>query len=113
MAWLKAEPEGKRMIISKIKSVLISKRMLYTLCFFFLMVIDWTRGSQVGSTWAWTVNMTGVVMAIILFSAYDFKTFLKPVYLVYSAACVIVWRLQLCAIGAGYTGGTGKHTEII
>lgn len=90
---MKAEPEGKRMIISKIKSVLISKRMLYTLCFFFLMVIDWTRGSQVGSTWAWTVNMTGVVMAIILFSAYDFKTFLKPVYLVYSAVCVIVLPL--------------------
>ena len=93
------------MIVSKIKSVVISKRMLYTLCFFFLMVIDWTRGSQVGSTWAWTVNMTGVIMAVILFSAYDFKTFLRPVYLVYSAVCVIAlplaywwWNLHQAAI---------------
>ncbi|MGN0413290.1 MAG: 5'-nucleotidase, partial [Lachnospiraceae bacterium] len=58
-----------------------------------------------GSTWAWTVNMTGVIMAVILFSAYDFKTFLKPVYLVYSAVCVIAlplaywwWNLHQAAI---------------
>ena len=46
-----------------------------------------------GSTWAWTVNMTGVIMAIILFSAYDLRTFLKPIYLVYSAICIIALPL--------------------
>lgn len=93
------------MTVSKIKDIVISKRMLYTLCFFLLMVIDWTRGSQVGSTWAWTVNMTGIIMAVILFSAYDLKTFIKPVYLVYSAVCIIAlplaywwWNLHQAAI---------------
>ena len=93
------------MSVNKIKDVVISKRTLYTICFFLLMVIDWTRGSQVGSTWAWTVNMTGVVMAVILFSAYDFKTFIKPVYLVYSAVCIVAlplafwwWNLHQAAI---------------
>lgn len=81
------------MIVNKNKNVVLSKRTLYTICFFLLMVIDWTRGSQVGSTWAWTVNMTGVIMAVILFSAYDFKTFLKPVYLVYSTVCIIALPL--------------------
>ena len=81
------------MIINKIKNVVLSKRTLYAICFFLFMVIDWTRGSQVGSTWAWTVNMTGVIMAVILFSAYDLKTFLKPVYLVYSAVCIIALPL--------------------
>ena len=75
------------------KEKLFSKRTIYVLCFLGLMIIDWTRGSQVGSTWAWTVNMTGVIMAVILFSAYDVKTFLKPVYLVYSAVCVVALPL--------------------
>ncbi len=72
-----------------IKKRVINKQTLYMLCFIALMIIDWTRGSQVGSTWAWTVNMTGVVMAVILFSAYSPKEFIKPVYLIYSAICVI------------------------
>ena len=87
------------------KENIFCKRTIYTVCFFLLMVIDWTRGSQVGSTWAWTVNMTGVIMAVILFSAYGFKTFLKPVYLIYSAVCIIAlpmaywwWNLHQAAI---------------
>ena len=75
------------------------------MCFFALMVIDWTRGSQVGSTWAWTVNMTGVVMAVILFSAYSLKDFCKPVYGIYSVLCLAAlpisyywWNLHQAAI---------------
>lgn len=88
-----------------IKKYIISKQFLYTLCFVAFMVIDWTRGSQVGSTWAWTVNMTGVVMAVILFSAYSPREFMKPVYLVYSAVCIAAlplsyywWNLHQAAI---------------
>ena len=88
-----------------IKKYFINKQFLYTLCFIAFMVIDWTRGSQVGSTWAWTVNMTGVVMAVILFSAYHPKEFVKPVYLIYSAVCIAAlplsyywWNLHQAAI---------------
>lgn len=77
-----------------IKKYIENKQFLYTLCFIAFMVIDWTRGSQVGSTWAWTVNMTGVVMAIILFSAYHPKEFVKPVYLIYSVICIAALLLS-------------------
>lgn len=75
------------------------------ICFIALMLIDWTRGSQVGSTWAWTVNMTGVVMAVILFSAYHPKDFGKTVYIIYSVVCAAAlvlsyywWNLHQAAI---------------
>lgn len=76
-------------MIGKIKGYIVSKRFLYTLCFIALMIIDWTRGSQVGSTWAWTINMTGVVMTVILFSAYSPREFLKPIYIIYSFVEII------------------------
>ncbi|MCR4588407.1 MAG: hypothetical protein K5682_08375 [Lachnospiraceae bacterium] len=62
--------------------------MIYMLCFLGLMFIDWSRGSQVGSTWAWTVNLTGIVMAVILFTLVPLKDFVKPVYLIYSLICL-------------------------
>ncbi len=80
--------------MDRVTTYIFRKRTLYMLCFIAFMVIDWTRGSQVGSTWAWTVNMTGVVMAVILFSAYQLKDFLKPVYLIYSAAGIAALPLS-------------------
>ena len=81
------------------------RKLLYTFCFIAFMFIDWTRGSQVGVTWAWTVNMTGVIMAVILLSAYPLKEFVKPVYLIYSVFCVAAllysyywWNLHQAAI---------------
>lgn len=88
-----------------IKKYVFNKQFIYMICFIALMLIDWTRGSQVGSTWAWTVNMTGVVMAVILFSAYHPKDFGKPVYIIYSAVCAAAlvlsyywWNLHQAAI---------------
>lgn len=92
-------------MINSIKKYVISKRFLYALCFIMLFVIDWTRGSQVGAVWAWTINMTGVVMAVILFSAYPPKEFLKPIYIIYSVISIIAlagayywWNLHQAAI---------------
>lgn len=71
-------------MVKVMKEYASSKRMLYTLCFMALFAIDWTRGSQIGIVWAWTINMTGVVMAVILFSAYSPKEFFKPIYMIFS-----------------------------
>lgn len=68
---------------------MIGKRLLYTLCFVALFVIDWMRGSQAGAIWAWAVNMTGVIIAIILFSSYPLKEFKKPIYLLYSVIGIL------------------------
>lgn len=73
-----------------LKERIISKRTVYTLCFLTLMVIDWTRGSQVGSTWAWTVNMTGVVIAIMLMCKQGFQNYRKPIYGIYSLFCIVM-----------------------
>lgn len=88
-----------------IKKYIWNKQFLYTLCFIAFMLIDWTRGSQVGSTWAWTVNITGVVMAVILFSAYHPKELAKPVCMIYSVVCILAlpisynwWNLHQAAI---------------
>lgn len=87
------------------KNYFASKRFLYAICFIILMVIDWTRGSQEGAIWAWTINMTGVVMAVILFSVYSPKEFLKPIYIIYSGIGVLAlmigyqwWNLHQAAI---------------
>lgn len=87
------------------KNYFASKRFLYTICFIILMVIDWTRGSQAGAIWAWTINMTGVVMAVILFSTYSPKEFLKPIYIIYSGIGALAlmigyqwWNLHQAAI---------------
>ena len=76
-------------IVNALRNVLFTKKNIYTLCFILFMIIDWTRGSQVGSTWAWTVNMTGVVLSVIMLSTYNIRVFLKPIYIVYSLACII------------------------
>ena len=80
--------------MNHIKKHVLNKQFLYTICFIAFAVIDWTRGSQVGPTWAWTVNMTGVVMAAILFTAYRPREFVKPVYLIYSAVCIAALPLS-------------------
>ena len=77
-----------------IKKYVFNRQFLYAFCFLGFMFIDWTRGSQVGSTWAWTVNMTGIVMAVILFSAYDLKEFTKSIYLIYSTVCIAALLLS-------------------
>ncbi len=91
-----------------IKNHIISRRFLYTMCFIVLFVIDWTRGSQAGAIWATTINLTGVVMAVILLSAYSPKEFFKPVYLIYSAVGIAAllaayywWNLHQAAIFVG------------
>lgn len=59
-------------------------RILYAFCFFALMLIDWSRGSQLGTTWAMTTNFTGVVVALILFSWSEKKRYLKLPYLIWT-----------------------------
>lgn len=87
-------------MVNSIKRYVFSKRFLYTLCFIALFAIDWVKGSQAGAIWALSTNLTGAVMAVILFSAYPPKEFLKPVYMIYSAVSIAAlagawcWWLQ-------------------
>ena len=65
-------------------------RIIYAIYTITLMLIDWTRGSQVGSTWAWTVNMLGVVICLFLITADGVTNFLKKKYIIWTVIMAIV-----------------------
>lgn len=65
-------------------------RIIYAIYTITLMLIDWTRGSQVGSTWAWTVNMLGVVLCLFLITADGIKNFMKKKYVLWTVIMTVV-----------------------
>lgn len=66
------------------------KLIVYTFLSFLLVLIDWTRGSQVGSTWAWTVNMMGVVIALFLITTDGWRHFFKRKYYIFSVIMILI-----------------------
>ena len=83
---------------SRIKDRFINKRMLYTVCFMLLTVIEIIRGSnfvemeiptgvirlaevtgglKAADLWYIMANLTGIVMMVIIFSAYKIRTFVN------------------------------------
>lgn len=71
----------------------IINKIIYAICGLLLMVIDWTRGSQVGTTWAWTVNMMGVVIGVILITADGWNHYIRKKYAIYSTAMMVAFPL--------------------
>lgn len=59
------------------------QRVLYTLCFFTLCLIDWVKGSLNGRAQMTATNMTGIVVAVMILSALNLKQFFKQVYAVW------------------------------
>lgn len=67
-----------------------SKRViLYTICFFCIMLIDWSRGSQKWHYWATCINLTGVVMSVVMLSHFS----LKQIPLKKTVIWLLVWLL--------------------
>lgn len=72
-------------------------RIFYAMCFVALCVVNNAVGSQPGRVQFVAVNLSGLVVATIIFSAYRFKDFLKPAYYVWAAVsvvggvCAILW----------------------
>ncbi|MBR1860438.1 MAG: hypothetical protein IJ796_01045 [Lachnospiraceae bacterium] len=64
-------------------------RIIYTICFIALCAIDQFSGSLTGRVQFVTTNLTGVVMAVIILSAYDIKSFKKPVYAIWAGICLV------------------------
>ena len=61
------------------------KRILFTVSFFLLSIIDWVLGTQDGRYQFVATNLTGVAVAVIICSTYQIKEFLKPIYYVWGA----------------------------
>ncbi len=94
---------------SRIKDRFINKRMLYTVCFMMLTVIEIIRGSnfvemeiptgvvrltevtgglKAADLWYIVANLTGVVMMIIIFSAYKIKEFVTIFNAIWTVICL-------------------------
>lgn len=63
------------------------KRGLYTLCFAALSVLDFVRNTQNGDVWGVAVNITGLVMLVIIASAWPLKRLLTVGNTVWTLAC--------------------------
>jgi len=50
----------------KRRRTLDKKQIVYTICCFALVLIDWVRGSQDGDRWALVTNCTGFVMTVLM-----------------------------------------------
>jgi hypothetical protein len=75
------------------------KQFLYTCCFICFVIIDWSRGSQTGWIWAFSVNLTGIFMCILTLSHFSFR---KSTYWPYGL-WLLIWILG--SIGGFYIWG--------
>lgn len=74
------------------------KGMLYTVCFAALSVLDFVRNTQNGDTWGVAVNLTGLVMLIIIGSAWPLKRLLNLGNAIWTVVCVAVSVYALISI---------------
>lgn len=65
-------------------------RFIYTLCFTALCIVDWAKVSLDGRTQMMATNITGLLIALIIFSGYHLKEFFKPIYALWAVAFFIV-----------------------
>ena len=84
------------------------KRILYTICFFLLCLIDQRTKTGSGLDGAIEVfrNLTGVVMAVIIFSHYKWKEIVARKW------PYLVWTVIGVAVGAAYVCSDSRYNII-
>lgn len=92
------KPKGKK----GMAGAFASKKTLYMLCFMALNLIELLRASQTGDIWYVAVNCVGLVVMVIVASAYplkDFCTVSNGIYTVLCAAAMVAvyihWRQHM------------------
>ncbi len=68
------------------------RQIIYTLCFVFIAIIDWIRGSQKGVDWNIAVNTIGFIMTILFVMQYSWKHETKKPYIIW----LIIWGIGAC-----------------
>ena len=75
--------------MQRIKEKLFTKRTLYILCFMALNLIEFLRGgSTYGYVWYVAVNCTGIVMLVMIASAYKIKEFCTIINGIWTFLCI-------------------------
>lgn len=75
-------------IAERLKKQIISKRFLYILCFIALNFIEYLKASQTGDIWKPAVNCMGLVMMVIVMSAYPLRKFVTRINMAYTGLCI-------------------------
>lgn len=74
------------------------RRILYFVCFLAFNLIDFIRNTQNGDVWSTAANATGLVVMVLVFSAYPIREFLTVRAGIWTLAClgisfcVLLWR---------------------
>lgn len=58
--------------MNRIKEYMFRKKILYTICFIILGIIDFVRHTQQEVWWGPMVNCTGILLLIIVLSQYKY-----------------------------------------
>jgi hypothetical protein len=65
------------------------KQWLYAFCFLCLTLIDWSRCSQSGWIWAFSVNLTGPLLCILILSHFSFRKLHLLPYVIWT----LIWAV--------------------
>lgn len=82
----------------KLKKIILnicSKRTLYILCFIVLNIFDVLRNSQNGDIWKTVANCTGLILLLIVASAYEIKKLFTPFSFIWTGLCMIAMAVFL------------------
>lgn len=76
------------------------KRILYSVCFICLVLIDWIRGSQNGVCWQTAINLTGMFIGMIVLGHFRWKGETPKPYLIWMGIWLLgsfagygIWRI--------------------
>ena len=71
------------------------KQGVYTICFVLLCLIDQIMGSAMGRVQFVAANCTGLIIAVIIFTGYRWKDFIRLPYAVWTVFCVFGGSLAI------------------
>lgn len=71
------------------------KQGIYTICFVLLCLIDQIMGSAMGRVQFVAANCTGLIIAVIIFTGYRWKDFIRLPYAVWTVFCVLGGSLAI------------------
>ena len=87
-------------------------KIWYAMCFLLLGIIDQRRGSAVGEIQMLFSNMTGIVMALLLFPSLDCQKLRQKIYAVWTIPCIIL-TIAACIVGKIYWSYTGQWVTAV
>lgn len=76
--------------MKKIVDCILSKRILYIVCFLAINLIEFCKATQNGDVWYVAVNLTGLVVFVMIASTYQKKDVVNWFNAIYSVLCVLV-----------------------